>query len=150
MPLRSLSGSEGEKFLAAARKADSSLARSLSEYFRGIAGVEAADFRKPNPKALKAAAQYLESSRKHLQDSREAAGQMLKSRPKGCEQMVTLRLTAMLENTRVLDGAIGALQKQLLSGKYPAMRDCLGLLTALDPIWATFKVNAQVHQAEGR
>lgn len=81
----------------------------------GIAIVEAVDIPKPDAKSLRSAARYLDSLHKQLQASRDAANRMLKTIPGGCEEIITLQLEAMIENTRTLDKAISGLIGQSVS-----------------------------------
>ena len=112
-------------------------------------GVEAVDTRKPDAEALRSSAHHLESARKHLQTSREAGEQMLKTIPKEGADVIKLRVNGMIENTKTLEKLIGGLSHHLSGGKYPLMAGCTDLLNALDAVMATFKVNARVHQGEG-
>jgi hypothetical protein len=118
-----------------------------------MAAVEDIDIRQPESKALAASARHLDTARKHLKDSLQAANQMLGSIPskgsKDFESLVRFRLLAQSENVTNLERTIADVAQQLQAGKYPALQSCLAIMKAMDDVSASMKVNALTHKAEG-
>jgi hypothetical protein len=156
MPLTSLSGPEGEKWIAAAQRADSSLLRALSEHFLAMAAIEEADPRRPDIAKLRDnSTSHFFTMIEHLDASVQAAQEMLTTIPsKGSadlEAMVRSTIQRSIENARNLQRAATEISKQVSSapGRYPRMASCIDAVSAVQDILATFKQNAKVHQTEG-
>jgi hypothetical protein len=157
MPLSSLSAPEGEKFLAAAQRADSNLLRALSEHFLVMAAVEESDPRRPDIEKLRTnSASHFFAMTEYLDASIEAAQEMLSTIPsKGSsemEAMVRFRVQTAIEKSRNFQRAASVIAKQIHAsnpGSYPRMAACEDVLKALQDLIATFRQNAQFHLAKG-
>lgn len=117
-----------------------------------MAEVEEVDLRKPDAKTLTAQVSRVNTAVERIRSSvsitEELPGRLEGIAPE-LAKTETPRLKLAAENGRELLDAVTQVASQLEGGSYPSMAACAAVNASLENMITRFRINSQLHEAEG-